>query len=90
MGPNRGAMITQGVAAPMYAEPDSGLYAPDMAKRVLLSVQELRRTIGKLTSAVDQRKEHVVLSKRGKPFAVTVPIEWYRQAAEKMDDPTEY
>jgi prevent-host-death family protein len=60
-----------------------------MAKRVLLGVQELRRMIGKLSASIEM-DEHTVLTSRGKPFAVVVPIEWYREAARKMKDPTEY
>ncbi len=74
----------------MYGEPHTALYPALMVKRVLMGIQELRSKIGEMTRAVDEREEHVVLSKRGKPFAVTVPIDWYRKAAAKMDDPTEY
>lgn len=74
----------------MCVEPNASLYPAGMAKRVLLGIQELRLRIGEFTKAVEERKEHVVLSKRGKPFGVTVPIEWYREAAVKMKDPTEY
>jgi hypothetical protein len=31
-----------------------------------------------------------VLTFRGKVFAVITPISWYREAAAKMKDPTEY
>jgi len=82
-------MTTATLSASMCAERRPRLYAPGMAKRVLVSVQELRRTIGKLTESVE-RQEHVVLSKRGKPFAVTVPIDWYRTAAAAVNDPTDY
>lgn len=74
---------------PMCAKPNGPLYPSGMVKRVLLGIQELRRQIGQLAESID-RGEHVVLSKRGKPFAVTVPIEWYREAAIKMKDPTDY
>jgi hypothetical protein len=60
-----------------------------MAKRVLLTVQQLRRTIGLLAGHAD-RSEHVVISKHGQPFGTFVPIGWYRDAAKKMGDPTEY
>lgn len=76
-------------APPMCAEPNAPLYPPGMVKRVMLGVQELRRQIGQMTDAIE-RKEHIVLTFRGKVFAVITPIEWYREAAIKMKDPTEF
>lgn len=82
-------MTVTTVRPKVCAEPSADLYPSGMVKRVLLGIQELRRQIGQLAEAIE-RREHVVLSKRGKPFAVTVPIEWYRDAAVKMKDPTDY
>jgi hypothetical protein len=73
----------------MRGEPSASLYPPGMVKRVMLGVQELRRWIGQLTEAIE-RDEHIVLTFRGKVFAVITPIKWYREAAIKMKDPTEY
>lgn len=82
-------MTIAAVRPEMCAEPGADLYPSGMVKRVLLGIQEMRRQIGQLAEAIE-RREHVVLAKRGKPFAVTVPIEWYRDAAVKMKDPTDY
>jgi hypothetical protein len=77
-------------SAQMCAKPNIEMYPPGMAKRVLMGIQELRRTIGEFTKAFEERKEHVVLTKRGKHIGVTVPMDWYREAAIKMKDPTEF
>jgi hypothetical protein len=77
------------VSPEMCGKPDVSLYPPPMAKRILMGIQELRSSIGKLASAIEG-DEHIVLSYRGKVFAVVTPIKWYRKAATKMDDPTEY
>jgi antitoxin (DNA-binding transcriptional repressor) of toxin-antitoxin stability system len=60
-----------------------------MVKRVMRSVQEIRSEIGQIAEAM-KRGEHIMLSFRGKVFAVITPIDWYREAAVKMKDPTEY
>lgn len=70
-------------------KPNTSMYPGGMAKRVLLGVQELRRVIGKLSASIEAG-EHTVLTSRGKPFAVVVPIAWYRESAIKMKDPTEF
>jgi hypothetical protein len=80
--------ITTGPAQ-MYVEPSAPLYPPSMVKRALMGIQELRGSIGKLAEAIE-RGEHLVLSYRGKVFAVITPIAWYREAAVKMKDPTEF
>ena len=77
------------MAAIGHSKANRDLYPSGMVKRILLSVQALRRHVGLLAEAVE-RGEHAVLSKHGKPFAVVVPIEWYRRAAEALGDPTEY
>lgn len=75
----------------LYIEPSSDLYAADVAKRELLGVQKARETFA---ARVDQTEAdepvHTVVAKRGKPLAVIVPIDWYREAARRMKDPTEY
>lgn len=74
----------------VYAEPELGLYPADMVKRVLRGVQEIRLAMGDVFKSVEERKEHVVFARRGKPIAVLVPIDWYRGAADKVGDPTEF
>lgn len=82
-------MITTVERPQMLGKPNRSLYPAGMVKRLMMSVQELRSRIGQLHQAMT-RGEHLMLSYRGKVFAVITPIKWYRQAAEKMDDPTEF
>lgn len=77
------------VTAQTHSEADRWLYPADMVKRVLLGMEAFRRMMGARLDAADAG-EHTVVSRRGKPTAVLVPIEWYRQAAQKMRDPTEF
>ena len=72
-----------------YREPEGHLYAAGMVKRVLIGVQEFRTYLKDRLTAIEAG-EHTVLARRGKPVAVMVPMDWYRQAAEALDDPTEY
>lgn len=76
-------------ATVLCSESHSTLYAADMVKRVMLGIQELRLHLRERVAAVEQG-EHTVFSKRGKPVAVLVPIQWYRDAAASVGDPTEY
>ncbi len=63
-------------------------YDHDMAKRVLKGIQELRRDLKTVVDEVTSGT-HVVFTRHGKTTAALVPMEWYRQAAEKMGEPTE-
>ena len=65
-------------------------YPASMVKRVLRGVQDIRVQMGDVFKAIEERKEHVVLARRGKTIAVLVDIDWYRKAAKAMEDPTEY
>jgi prevent-host-death family protein len=58
--------------------------------RILLTIQELRAQLKGVVDAVVQAGRHAVFTRHGKHLAVLVPIDWYREAAEKMGDPTEY
>lgn len=73
-----------------HGGPQGPLYAADMVKRLMLGVQEFRTHLAARIKAVTELGEHTVLAQRGKPVAVLVPIEWYREAAQKLKDPTEY
>jgi prevent-host-death family protein len=63
-------------------------YDLDMAKRELMGIQELRlhlkAVVEKVTSGT-----HVVFTRHGKTTAALVPMDWYREAAEKMGEPTD-
>ena len=72
-----------------YREPRGGLYPAVMAKRVMRGVQDIRTQMGAVFDHI-RTGEHVILARRGEPTAVLVPIAWYREAADAMNDPTEY
>lgn len=75
---------------PMYGEPHDALYAADMVKRVLLGIQDFRTALAARVKAGAATGEHTVLQMRGKPVGVYVPIDWYRRAAEAVEEPTEF
>ena len=72
-----------------HTEPRSSRYTAGMAKRVLRGIADIRLHLRDVFAGVDAG-EHVVLSRRGRPVAALVPIEWYRIATGAMGDPTEY
>ncbi len=79
--------------------PHSSPYDLDMAKRELFGIQALRLQVkavvakvagGKLADGTEEPGgTHVVFTRHGKPTAALVPMDWYRQAAEKMGEPTD-
>lgn len=73
----------------MYGKAGGDLYAAEMVKRMLIGVQDFRTYLRARLEAVEAG-EHSVLARRGKPVAVMVPIEWYRRAADALNEPTEY
>ncbi len=92
--------MTITTAAPSDRTTHRSPYDPDMAKREPVGIQALRLQIkaviakvtgGKLTDGTEEPGgTHVVFTRHGKHIAVLVPMDWYREAAEKMGDPTEY
>jgi prevent-host-death family protein len=53
-------------------------------------VRELRAELARLLDAVTDRREHVVVTRRGKPAAVLVPVDEYgslEETAEILSDP---
>lgn len=76
----------------MHSKPHKSLYDAAMVKRLLVGMEAFRKGLAARLDAVepDQGSEHTVVARRGQPVAVLVPIEWYRQAAKKLGDPTEY
>lgn len=73
--------------------PHRNPYDLDMAKRVMLGIQELRLhlkdVIARVVGTDERPPEHVVFTRHGKPVAVLVPMDWYRGAAEKTGEPTD-
>lgn len=82
-------MITALAPRDLCAQPHGRLYAAQMVKRTLRGIQELRLQIREVFDSAESG-EHAVFTRRGKPVAVLVPIDWYRQAATAMNDPTEF
>lgn len=68
--------------------PHRSPYDLDMAKRELVGIQDLRLKIKAVFSKLDEGI-HVIPTRHGKPIAALVPIEWYREAADKMGEPTD-
>jgi hypothetical protein len=83
-------MTTATATHNLYGEPHRGLYAAAMVKRVLRGIQDMRLHLGLVFEGIESKGEHAVFTRRGKPVAALVPIEWYREAAKAMNDPTEF
>ena len=73
--------------------PHRNPYDLDMAKRDVLGIQELRSHLKTVVARVEGTdevpSEHIVFTRHNKRIAVLVPMQWYRDAAEKMGEPTE-
>jgi hypothetical protein len=76
----------------MHSKPHNSLYDAGMVKRLLLGMEAFRKGLAARLDAVEPKQgaEHTVVARRGQPIAVLVPIEWYREAADKLGDPTEF
>jgi antitoxin YefM len=64
------------------------VYSRQMAKTV--AVRELRSNLSKLLSDVADRRDHVLVTRNGRPAAVLVPIDEYdalEETAEVLSDP---
>ena len=73
----------------LYSHPRRGLYAAVVPKRLFLGIQDFRAALAARIDALAEG-EHTVIGKRGRAVGVLVPIDWYREAAEKAGEPTEY
>src|SRR5213080_3645562 len=63
-------------------------YTPPMAKTV--PVREFRTKLSELLSDVADRRDHVLVTRNGKPAAALVPIDEYQaleETAEILSDP---
>lgn len=64
------------------------MYASDMSKTV--PVKELRAELADLLDQVADRREHIIVTRRGRPAAAIVPIDEYEgleETAEILSDP---
>jgi antitoxin YefM len=64
------------------------VYPRPMAKTV--PVREFRRNLSRLLSDVADRRDHVLVSRHGRPAAVLVPVDEYEaleETAEILSDP---
>jgi antitoxin YefM len=72
------------VSSPLYRF----VYTSPVAKTV--PVRELRNNLGKLLSDVADRRDHVLITRNGRPAAALVPIDEYdalEETAEVLSDP---
>ncbi len=63
-------------------------YTAAMAKTV--PVRDFRNNLGQLLSAVADRRDHIVVTRNGRPAAALVPIDEYEaleETAEVVSDP---
>lgn len=71
--------------------PQADLYDPGVAKVKRMSVEEVRRDLGKL--AVDAKdgplEADIVVTRHGAERLVVVHLDWYRRAREALGDPTD-
>lgn len=65
------------------------LYDPAMPKTEPMGVEALRKVLGTRIKEIKTTELHTVVTIHGKPEAVVVPMEWYRQARESMGEPTD-
>lgn len=64
------------------------VYPPRMAKTV--PVREFRKNLSQLLSDVADRRDHVLVSRHGRPAAALVPVDEYEaleETAEILSDP---
>lgn len=71
------------------APPHGSLYAPDVAKRELVGIQEARDNFRERIDRAEEHGVHTVVARRGKPLVAVVPIEWYRRMCELSGEPTD-
>lgn len=71
----------------LYVPGGSSLYPPGMARRVLMGIQEFRLNLRARVLAGRDLGEHTLVTSRGKPVGVYVPIDWYRRATDGMGEP---
>lgn len=67
----------------------AGITARSRGSRIMLSVQETRAQLKSVVNAVSEAGRKVIVIRHSAPAAVFVPMDWYRQAAEKMGEPTD-
>ena len=84
-----GALVDGARALPHRRAVYRLVYSRQMAKTV--AVRELRSNLSKLLSDVADRRDHVLVTRNGRPAAVLVPIDEYdalEETAEVLSDPT--
>lgn len=79
-------MTVEAVRLPYGSNCGSG-YPARMAKRVLMGIQEFRLNLRPRVLAGRDHAEHTLITSRGKPVGVYVPIDWYQRASEGMGEP---
>lgn len=78
--------IPQGV---VYGKPHTSLYPLDVAKRETVGIEGARGKLGAILEAAREQDIHTAITRHGIVEGVVVPAGWYREASEKMGDPTD-
>lgn len=60
-------------------------YDLEVAKRVMMGIQELRLRLRERVDALGQGI-HTVFTRHGRPVAVLVDVEWHRRATEALGE----
>lgn len=65
------------------------LYDPDMAKRVMLGLEETRRSLGERVKKAEQDGELTIVTRHGKPSVGIIPYELLVRALAALGEPTD-
>ena len=82
-------MRTTAIAGPP-GSPSGDLYDLPMASKTeLMGIEKARLVLGDRSKAAKEQGVHTVLTRFGQAESILVPLEWYREARERLGDPTD-
>lgn len=81
--------MTITAVAPPHGTPYGELYDPAMPKTKTMGVEALRKVLGPEIEKAANDETHIVVAKHGVTRGVFVPLPWYRQAREALNEPTD-
>lgn len=61
---------------------------PDATKITFMGVDEARKHFAQRINAADDEGEQTIVTRHGKPTAVLVSMEWFREATRCLGKPT--
>lgn len=67
----------------------NGTYTAAMARRRIMSAQQVRQNFSGRIDAAERDGEHTVVLRRSAPAVMLVPAVWYSRACEAMGEPWE-